>query len=995
MRFALLGPLAVIGDDGRQLDPAASRQRRLLLALLVARSESVSADRLIDVLWSADELPKDPTATLRTYVTRLRTALEPERVGGQAQLLTGGPDRYRLELTGHRVDADAFEADLAEATAVLEEAPEDALASLERGLARWRGAALSEVADEPWAQPEAIRLEGLRVTAREHRLRCLIETGRCDEAIGELEQMVRDQPLRERPHGLLMLALDRCGRTAQASEVFHALRQRLAEESGLDPSGDLQRLHLRLLSHSDAATFATTTPGRWDRIPVVRTALHGRDEDTAAVWDLLAAHQLVTATGTGGVGKTRLAVELAHRTREAGGRLVFAALDRVTEPDAIIDAIFDGLGMPAVGRRDGLPGLSRLFRARRVLLVLDNCEHLVDAVAELVRQLIRELPELTVLATSREPLGVAGEQAYRLRSLDPDSAVELFLERAAATGFTGTFGPDERARVVEICRRLDGIPLAIEFAAARVAHLGLSEIAQRLDERFWLLTGGPHSVARHQTLEAAIAWSYDLLGEEERTILRAAAAFVDGFPIDALAAVTGISERATLDALAGLVGKSLVEAETTAPGGARYRLLETVRLFALERLYDSGEADETRRAHARHYLRRALALAPRVADLPAGVDRSMCRMRLDPPRGEVAPDMANHLAALRWLDHRGDLAEVGQLAARIPTVLGFVDFLDPDRRYLGRDDVAAALAGAPAEFGLYQTASALNACALGDLVGAERFGRAAMTAAIDPGTRSAAGALTALGLLAVEPDGVADLVDAALEEAPKDARFSRLVLRGQRSLSLVLQGRLRDAVAQLEPHARLGDAFAAAEQLLVLHVLGDDVRARQIAVPEQAYPDSAALWAYRWPLARALAHAARGEHDDGAAALIEAWRRVAISPMTHEHDILLASAALAHHAGEPERALELLYAVGPRLISPAASVLATHYRTLAERATPPSRHDAIREFARDLDLRQLLDHEMRRIDDRGSTADPSQTPAYAMRDSDWSHTSRGDEPSPA
>lgn len=274
--------------------------------------------------------------------------------------------------------------------------------------------------------------------------------------------------------------------------MFHRFRQRLADESGLDPSDDLQRLHVRLLGHSDAHTFAESGPGRWDRIPVVRTTLHGRDEDAAAVWELLATHQLATLTGTGGVGKTRLAGELAHRTREADGQLVFTELDKVTAPESIIDAIFDGLGMPAAVRRDGLHGLARLFRARRVLLVLDNCEHLVDAVAELVGQLIRELPELTVLATSREPLGVAGEQAYRLRSLDHSSAVELFLERAAATGFTGTFGPDDRERVGEICRRLDGIPLAIEFAAARVAHLAVSEIAQRLDERFWLLTGGPH-----------------------------------------------------------------------------------------------------------------------------------------------------------------------------------------------------------------------------------------------------------------------------------------------------------------------------------------------------------------------------------------------------------------------------------------------------------------------------------------------------------------------
>lgn len=977
MRFGLLGPLEAVGPDGRRVDPTSSRQRRLLLALLVSRAESVSIDRLIDVLWSVDDLPQDPVATLRTYVTRLRTALEPDRVGGQAQILSGGPDHYRLELTGHEVDADVFESDLAEATALLDDGPDDALAVLERGLARWRGPALAEVADEPWAQPEAIRLDRLRATAREHRLRCLIDTGRHDEALGELEQLIHVEPLRERTRGLLMLALDRCGRTAEASEVFHDYRERLAEESGLDPSDDLQRLHLRLLSHSDAATFAATIPGRWDRIPVARTALHGRDGDTAAVGKLLAAHQLVTVTGAGGVGKTRLAAELARRTREAGGRLVFTELGRVTEPDAVVHAIFDALGMPAVGRRDHLHGLFRLFRPHPVLLVLDNCEHLIDAVAEAITQLIPELPDLTVLATSREPLGLDGEQAYRLRPLEQSSAVELFVERAAAAGTSGTFGREDRERVLEICRRLDGIPLAIEFAASRVSHLGVSEIARRLDERFWLLTGGQRAVARHQTLEAAIGWSYDLLPADERATLRAAAAFLDGFTIAALAEVTGVSERVALDAVASLVGKSLVEADTTASDGVRYHLLETVRLFALQRLHEHGEAEGTRQAHAHHFLRRALTFDPHIEDLPAGVDRSMCRIRLDPRPDAAGAEMANHLAALKWFDRQGDLAAVGQLASRIPTVLGFVDFLDPHRRYLARDDVAHALAGAPAELALFATASALNACYLGAWAEAKRFGEVAMTSATDRATRSAAAALTALADVGLAPDDVADFVDHALEDVPENARFTRLLLRGQRSLSRVMQGRLDEAVVQLESHARLGDAFAASEQLLVLHVLGDDERASRVRIPEQAYPGSAALWGYRWPLARALALAAEGKHDEAARALTDAHRRVAISPIAHEHDILVGCAALAHHADAPERALELLCAVAHQLISPGSVALARHYLSLAERATPRPQRDAIRDVAGDLDLRQLLHREMRRIANQADPAPSDGTPARA------------------
>lgn len=244
-----------------------------------------------------------------------------------------------------------------------------------------------------------------------------------------------------------------------------------------------------------------------------------------------------------------------------------------------------------------------------------------------------------------------------------------------------------------------------------------------------------------------------------------------------------------------------------------------------------------------------------------------------------------------------------------------------------------------------------------------------MASATDPATRSAAAALTALADVGLAPERVADLVDHALEEAPEDARFTRLVLRGNRSLSLVMQGRLEEAVEQLEPHARLGDAFAAAEQLLCLHVLGDDERAVRIPIPEQAYPNSAALWGYRWSLARALAHAANGEHVDAATKLMEAKQHVAISPVAHENDILLACAALAHHANDPARALELICAVGRKVISPGSVVLSRHYRRLAEEATPEPQREATRELAADLDLRELLHREVGRLEDQVGTVE--------------------------
>lgn len=572
MRFEILGPLEVVADNGERRDPSAGRQRRLLLALLVLRDGALDVDRLVDIVWRHDErLPERPAGAVRTYITRLRQALEPEEVGGEPRVLTGGPDRFRLVLDGHEFDAAAFEAELEQASSLVARDPQAALRAVERGLGRWRGPALAEVADESWAQPEAVRLDELRLFAKELRIRCLLDLGRHDDALAELERHVRQHSLRERPHGQLLIALHRCGRTVEATEVFRGFRDRLVEEMGLDPSSGFEQMHRRLLHGRDPEGSDAAAPaGVWGELPEPRTPLVGRDGPVRGIAELLTSARVVTLTGVGGVGKTRLGLEVARRSRQRGGHVVFIDVSVAADASGLVDAVFAALRLPAAARRDGLDGLVRVLRSRPVLLVLDNCEHVLDPVAALIDRFTRDCPELTVLATSREAIGIDGEHTYPVPSLQLAAGVELFTSRATAAAPQRRPDPSEADAVEEICRRLDGIPLAIELAAARTSDLTAAAIATRLDDRFWLLTGSRRALGRHQTLQATMDWSYDLLEKDEQAVLRATAVFVGGFDAVALAAVVERNDHDTVDRLATLVRSSLIEVDHRA-AQPRYR----------------------------------------------------------------------------------------------------------------------------------------------------------------------------------------------------------------------------------------------------------------------------------------------------------------------------------------------------------------------------------------------------------------------------------------
>ena len=949
MRFEVLGPLGVVDDDGERRDPSAGRQRRLLLALLVLRDGALDVERLVDILWRHDErLPARPAGAVRTYITRLRQALEPEEVGGEPRLLVGGPDRYRLVLEGHELDATAFEAELEQATARVAGDPHGALQAVERGLGRWRGPALAEVADQSWAQPEAVRLDELRLSAKELRLRCLLDVGRHAEALADLEGHVREHPLRERPHAQLMVALHRGGRTIEATAVFRAFRDRLVEEMGLNPSSEFEQMHRRLLDGRDPeGPDAAGAAGVWSELPQPRTPLVGRDRPVRGILDLLATARLVTLTGVGGVGKTRLALEVARRVRQDGGRAAFVDLSVASDGNGVVDAVFAALRLPVVARSDDLDGLVRVLGARPALLVLDNCEHLLDTVAVVLDRFTRDCPELRVLATSREAVGIDGEHTYHVPSLDLAAGVALFTSRATAAAPHRGPDPHEGHAIEEICRRLDGIPLAIELAAARTSHLTAAAIVERLDDRFWLLAGSRRSLGRHQTLQATMDWSYDLLEEDEQAVLRATAVFVGGFDAVSLAAVAGRSDHDTLDLLGTLVGSSLVEVDHSA-AQPRYRLLETVRLYAQDRLAETGELVARRRAHAQHVLAGALTHPPRLDDLGWGTNI------------EHDTDLSNHLAALAWFDHHDELADLGRLAARIPTVLGYAGYVDAAGRHLGRDDVTTALQDAD-ERALYLMASAVNASCLGHFHEQSTFGRAALETATDPVVRGAATNMVANAHTVFDPHLIPALVAEALIDLPESAAMIRQGLHGQLALGLVREGRLTEATDILERLVRDGDAFAATELMLVLFLLGDHQRALAVPRPSDLDPQRA-FWDYRWSLLRGLVAALEGRFGAAGQQLLDAADQIRSSPIKRlDTDVLLGCAVLAHHTGDHRRASEILASFRGAVRSPASFALYVHHRDLLRAQLSESELAGIRERGAHLDPAEVLDRELASI----------------------------------
>lgn len=682
MRVALLGPLSVTTDEGREVEIGGARLRTLLARLALDAPRLVTTTELIDGLWEVP--PGDAGNALQSLVSRLRKALR--AAGIDDALLQSQPSGYRL--TEADVDAHRFAA-LAEVGRGELRAGRaaDAAMTLRAALALFRGSPLAGIGEAPFATPAVARLTEARLTAIEDRISAELVLGRHSDVLPELDELCAAHPLREPLAALRLRALSGAGRLADALAGYAAIRQELADELGVDPSPELQQVHLALLrgeaepARSAVALAAPPKPAATLRgtSPARLTSFVGRDSELATALDLLGTSRLVCLVGPGGAGKTRLATELARGIVDRDGVSVwFAELAPIRDAGDLAESLLGALGIREVriienavgatsaGPRTPLSRLVEHFTGGPAVLVLDNCEHLIDAAATLAETLLGSCPELRVLATSREPLAITGEALYWVGPLDlpgehatPEqatktSAVRLFVDRAMAARPGFTLDASVLPSVAEICHRLDGMPLALELAAARLRSMSPQEVAERLDDRFALFTGGNRTaLPRHRTLRGVVEWSWDLLTDAEKTLARRLSMFAGGVTVDSAIGVCAGADLPAVEVpylLASLVEKSLLEAKTDADGSSRYRMLETVRAYGQEKLAEAGEADATMTAFTEHFARLITEHEPVLRT----------RDQLD-AMAVLTAEHDNIGVVLRGVAERGDHALVGDL----------------------------------------------------------------------------------------------------------------------------------------------------------------------------------------------------------------------------------------------------------------------------------------------------------------------------------------------
>ena len=590
MDYRVLGSIEVVDGD-RPLAIGGPRPRALLAVLVLEAGRAVSVARLTEELWG-DAPPATAASSLHMHLSTLRRALG-------ARLVTT-PAGYVLEAAPDEVDAARFERAVAQARSGQEDAGAVS-ATLTEALGWWRGPALDGIARGPTAAAAAVRLEELRLRAVEDRIEADLALGRHLDLLPELRGLVEAQPTRERLAGQLMLALHRSDRDADALRVYDEVCEALDRTLGVDPGDELAAL-ARAIRRGDP-TLARPGPSA---LPLPTTSFVGRAGELAELTELLGSSRLVTLTGPGGCGKSRLGLELARTVApDHPGGLFLVGLAGLAVTDSVtraVAAVLDARELPAEPLLDAI---ARRLARGRTLVLLDDCERLVGDCARVCAALLQTVPGLRVLATSREPLGVPGEVVYRVHGLVEAEAVRLLAERAAAAR-PGLRLRETDAAALAICRHLDGLPLPIELAAARLRSLSPDELAGYIAAHVDLLggerTAGPE---RHRTIRAAIDWSHALLDEDERRLFRRLAVFAGGFgagPLDAIAAVEPRVERPIV-VLAGLVDRSLVEASPRQGEATRYRLLEVVRQFAAEQLADAIEERAARAAHADWFAR--------------------------------------------------------------------------------------------------------------------------------------------------------------------------------------------------------------------------------------------------------------------------------------------------------------------------------------------------------------------------------------------------------
>ncbi|WP_241995613.1 BTAD domain-containing putative transcriptional regulator [Kribbella sp. VKM Ac-2568] len=603
----MLGSFEVRTDDGTSADVPGARLRGLLIALALEPNRVVPKATLIDWIWG-EHSPSDASNALQRLASRLRKALP----GGMLEGQTGG---YRLTVEPEAVDALRFERLVGQAR------NEDGLQRvrlLREALALWRGAALQDVGLEDSAAFDAAvtRLEGLRLAAMEDRFEAEVGLGHGAELVPELTDAVTAHPVRERLVAALMRALAAAGRDSEALLVYERMREALADALGVDPSPELSALHVALLRGG----LGRREEIRKTNVRAELTSFVGREADVAAVRALISEHRLTTLIGPGGSGKTRLATETARTMiGDLPDGIWLVEFAPIGADGDVAQTALAGLGLRdallgASPSSDPVDGLIAAMRDRELLLILDNCEHVIESVAALAMRVLGECRRLRILATSREGLGITGEALWQVEPLGlpngagpaeiaSSPALRLLRDRAGAV--RKDIGIDEhtKALMVRICRSLDGMPLAIELAAARLRTMTIEQLANRLDDRFRLLTSGSRTaLPRHKTLRAVVDWSWELLTDAERTLLRRLSVFSGGASLEAAEQVCVgdvVEQDQVLELLTSLAEKSLL---VTQGGGApRYRMLTTIKEYAADRLAEAGESDRTRQAHLAYF----------------------------------------------------------------------------------------------------------------------------------------------------------------------------------------------------------------------------------------------------------------------------------------------------------------------------------------------------------------------------------------------------------
>jgi predicted ATPase/DNA-binding SARP family transcriptional activator len=800
----VLGPVEVVGGDCPF--PLASKPRCLLATLLVSNGGSRTHDELVEALWGS-EAPASARKLVQVYVSQLRRSLP-----APVRIVTG-PGSYTLEVPPELVDAVAFQRLVEESTAARRDGNHALALSLAAQASRlWRGGAYADLAYVDFLQPEIERLEELRLVALEERLDAQLELGRHTEALAEILHLAAENPLRERLQRQAILALYRSGRQSEALEQYASLRRRLDEELGLEPGAEIRELQRRILQQDPGLDVGAGTSSPLT-LPEPLGPLIGRERELEALAALLGRGdvRLLVLTGAGGSGKTRLALEAARRAAESyANGVVLVELAPLRDPGLVVPTIAQAVGV--ADAQEPLEALAEALRPRELLLLLDNAEHVRESTPAFVALLARA-PRLTILVTSRTVLHLSGEHVFPVAPLEIEAARTLFEQRARALQPDFRVTEEELPTVRELCRRVDGLPLAVELAAARVRTLRPQAVLDRLTERLSFLAGGPHDLpARQQTLHETLDWSYELLADEERGLLARLSVFRGGATLAAVAEVClARDEGRALDLVERLADASLLLVRRPA-GETRYDLLEVVRQYAAERL-EELDADTTRRLHAAW----CTALAERAEPELSGEHQAWWLSVLE-------AEHDNTRAALAYLSETGEHERALRLTALLSRFWYVHGHLTEARRHL-EAVLPSAVDQDPQLLRRVQTAGASIALLQGDYSASTVFAERALDSARrarEP--KFVANALSNLGaivLAAGDEQRAAGVLEEALvlARAVGDERITALALNNLGDLALSTGDYRRAGPLFEESHALLrarGDTANIARSLFNL-----------------------------------------------------------------------------------------------------------------------------------------------------------------------------------